>query len=282
MRKLISLSLLLIFMLCYAPPITTEAAPPDRAERKARHKKGAEVGKRIRQLRKYNKNIQRALADFERNTKRNGHAPKIDEAESFTLDPAGGTAALNMATTSSPFRKVGYKPQDLSGYGLEVIVITTYEAPGEWHGTVIYNKFDPSGGYLGQYVANVIMGPDPTYTVPDVVLEISYDDGGAWLEYGDLSAYESLGDPGAGFEQPMTIARFKKAQFQPGRRAVGRRIVQNPAVRQYVKCTWGASAAGGITCGVVSAFFAGAPLMPCLLGAATIASSGCAIQTIFF
>jgi hypothetical protein len=124
-------------------PVSVVACSQDQERGERRHvRQGPEVGKRVRQLRKYNKNVQRALADFERNEKRNGHKPRIDDAESFTIDPAGGTAALNMAT-STPFRKASYKPQDFSGYGLETIVITTYEAPGEWQGTVIFNKFDP-------------------------------------------------------------------------------------------------------------------------------------------
>ena len=288
MRKLISLSLLLTFMLlCSVLPIATGADTLTyaRGERKSRHQKGAKVGTRVRQLRKHNKNLHRALADFERNEKRNGNKPRIDESESFMIDPAGGTAAFNMSA-NGPLRKVSYKPQeDFSGYGLEVIVITTYEAPGEWQGTLIFNKFDPSGGYLGEYVANVIIGPDPTNTLPDVIAEISYGDGQAYLEYGDEYMYGELGDPGAGFQQPpiASIGRsiFKKASFQ-GPLGLVRRIVQNPRVRGYVKCTWAGSLAGAAGCGVVSAFFAGAPFIPCLLGAATTANTGCALYAIFF
>ena len=287
MRNLISLSLLLTFMLlCSVLPIATGADTLTyaRGERKARHKKGAEVGTRVRQLRKHNKNVDRALADFERNEKRNGQKPRIDESESFTIDPTVGTAARNMSA-NSPFRKVSYKPQDFSEYGLEVIVITTYEAPGEWQGTLIFNKFDSSGGYLGEYIANVIIGPDPTNTLPDVILEISYEGGQTYLEYGDDSMYGGLGDPGAGFVRPAIASTtggrsiFKKASFTQGRI---RRIVQNPRVRGYVKCTWAGSVAGAAGCGAVSAFFAGAPFIPCLLGAATTANTGCALYAIFF
>lgn len=291
MRKPISLSLLLtLTLLCSALPIATSARTltPAPGERKARHQKGAKVGARVRQLRKHNKNLNRALADFERNEKRNGNKPRIDESESFMIDPAVGSAVLNMSA-NNPLRKVSYKPQeDFSGYGLEVIVITTYEAPGEWQGTIIFNKFDPSGGYLGEYVANVIIGPDPTNTLPDVIAEISYEDGQAFLEYGNGNLYGELGDPGVGLEQQVSRLNgrsiFKKAsfQFQPGRGSLIRPIVQNPRVRGYVKCTWAGSTAGAAGCGVVSAFFAGAPFIPCLLGAGTTANTGCAIYAIFF
>lgn len=217
MRKLISLSPLLAFsLLCSVLPIAkgVNNITTARGQRNTRHKKGAEVATRVRQLREQNKNVHRALTDFERNEKRNGNKPRIDESESFTIDAAGGTAALK----TSPFRKVGYKPQDYSGNGLEVIVITTYAAPGEWQGTIIYNMFDPSGAYLGEYVANVIIGPDLTYTLPDVILEVSYESGQAYLEYGDANVYGELGDPGLGFEQPQQITSngrsiFKKASF---------------------------------------------------------------------
>lgn len=121
-----------------------------------RREKGEKVGKRIRELRKYNKNLDNALTDFERNEKRNGHKPKIDEAESSFVT-AEGTTALNKA--GDIFQKVSYKPQPQTGYGVEVIAITTYSGPGEWHGTVIADKYDSSGGYLTSYVANVIIGP---------------------------------------------------------------------------------------------------------------------------
>ena len=48
----------------------------------------------------------------------------------------------------------------------------------QWQGTVIINKFDPSGAYLGDYVADVVMLPDPTNpSQPDVTFEVSFEDG---------------------------------------------------------------------------------------------------------
>jgi hypothetical protein len=134
----------------------------------------------------------------------------------------------------------------------------------------------------------VIIGPDPTQTLPDVILEISYDDGGPWLEYGNGYLYGELGDPGAGFQPPQISSVgsmiFEKASFTQGPYGPygpAKRIVQNPKVRGYVKCTWAGSVAGAAGCGAVSAFFAGAPFIPCLPGAATTANTGCAIYAIF-
>jgi hypothetical protein len=270
-------------------PISS-AAPDHQGER--RHsKKGPEVAKRVRQLQKYNKAVRQALAAFERNEGRNKHAPRIDDAESFTLDPAGGSAALNLAK-DTPFRKVGFKPQDtdFSGYGLEIITIPTYTALGEWQGTIIFNKFDPSGGYIGQYVADAVIGPDSTYTFLDVNFEVSFEGDNAYLECGDPNAYGYLGDPGAGggFQPPpissIGRATFEKASFTPQLNPfrLGQRIGgANPRLRQVVRCTWGSSAAGGLTCGVVSGFFGEIPFIPCLLGAATLASSGCTMAALF-
>jgi hypothetical protein len=247
---------------------------------KARHEKGPKVGARVRELRKHNKNVDRALAAFERN----GKKPRIDESESITIDSVEGTAAVK---EKSPFRNVSYKPQDPSGYGLEVTVITTYEAPGEWQGTVIANKFASSISgrfFLDEYVADLVIGPDPTGTAPDVKLEVSYEDGQAYLEYGNESVYQQLGTAGLGFiASKQGGATFSKAsfQYQPGRAALLRRIVQNPRVRGYVKCTWTGSFFGGLGCAAGSAAFAGAPFVPCLLIAGTTANSYCAYANFF-
>ena len=130
-------------------------------------KRGPEVGKRIRDLQKYNKNIRGALGQFEKNEKRNGQKPKLDEAVSVIQDPAGGTAASTSANADSkPFRNISLKRQDpdYSAYGVEMILIPTFYDDDEWQGTVIINGFDPSGNYLGQYVADVAMVVDSTET----------------------------------------------------------------------------------------------------------------------
>jgi TolA-binding protein len=121
-------------------------------QRNRHHRKqGAEVGNRVRQLRRYNRSVDRALTSFERNEHRNGHKPRLDDASSMTVDPSGGSAALKNVMDASPFRKAAFKPQDedFTGYGLEIIVIPVYESATEWQGTVIFNKFDTSGGLSG-------------------------------------------------------------------------------------------------------------------------------------
>ena len=245
-----------------------------------RHEKGENVGKRIRELRKHNKDIDNALTDFERNEKRNGNKPKIDEAESFRADSADGIAAIRAGDV---FQKVSFKPQ--AGYGVEVIAITTYGGPGEWHGTVIANGYDSSGGFLWNYVADVIIGPDPTYTAPEVKLEISYEGGQAYLEYGNVPSTEPLGTPGAGLQQEPQASKgkqatFQKARFQAGAgtvaREIGRRIIRSPKVAAYVKCTWTGSFFGGLGCAAGAAAFAEAPFVPCLLVVGTTANTYCA------
>ena len=133
---------------------------------RTRVKSGPEVANRVRQLQKHNSNLRRALADFEKNERRNGHKPKVDESYAVTFEsqgsPQSSGALKNTGNPDTPFRRVSLTPQttDYSGYGVEMIFIPAYSAPGEWQGTVLFNKFDPTGAYLGQYVADVAMGPD--------------------------------------------------------------------------------------------------------------------------
>ena len=168
----------------------TPASTSQEAGKREHSKKGPEVGKRVKQLQKFNNSVRSALAAFEKNEKRNGHRPKHDESFSVRLDPAGGppsSAALRSTQTASPFRKVGFKPQDpdYSAYGVEMIFVPTYDTPDEWQGTVILNEFDPDGAYLDQYVADVAMVPDPTATYWDVFYEMVYHDSETYLEYGN-------------------------------------------------------------------------------------------------
>jgi hypothetical protein len=249
---------------------------------KVRREKGEKVGKRIRELRKHNKNVDNALADFERNEKRNGHKPRIDEAESFTTTEP--VVALNRS--GDIFQKVSYKPQPQTGYSVEVIAIATYEGPAEWQGTVIANKYDSSGGFLANYVANVIIGPDPTYTAPDVVLEISYEGGQAYLECGDIASTEPLGTPeGPVWAVPQARSKggatFTKASFQGGiiAREIARRVIQSPRTKSYLKCVWVGSIGAGVACGAGSVAFAGQPFIPCLLIGGTGVNTVCAISS---
>ena len=106
-------ALLAIGLFVVTLPISS-AAPPSsvvgaysRSQGDRTHvKQGLEVGKRVKELQKFNKNVRSALADFEKNAKRNGHSPKHDESFSVTLDSAGGppsSAALKSAQSGGSF-----------------------------------------------------------------------------------------------------------------------------------------------------------------------------------
>lgn len=153
-------ALLGIALFVVALPISSAAPSPGRAvtislgQKRAERmhvKRGQEVGERVKQLQTFNKNVRSALANIEKNEKRNGHRPKYDESFSLTLDSAVGpvsSASLKQANAAgNPFRQAGFKPQDpdYSDYGVEMIFIPTYSVPNEWQGTVIFNQFDPSG-----------------------------------------------------------------------------------------------------------------------------------------
>ncbi len=281
------------------PPIPVVASSPDHQERgERRHvKQGEEVGKRVKQLQKFNKNVRKALAEFEKNEKRNGHKPKHDESFSVTLDPAGGppsSAALKMASSvASTFRKASFNSQDpdYSGYGVEMIFIPTYSVPSEWQGTVIFNEFDPSGAYLSQYVADVAMVPDPTNTFWDVYEEVSYQDGEAYLQYG--SPYFEFGTPrdnqDSGALQPV-ISGIKKPDYvkaglvptpQGWRGTPHFGIPPTPKMKWVMKCTTIGSAGVAVRCGIGSFFLGGAPYLPCQGAGSAGVFTVCVLVAIF-
>jgi hypothetical protein len=154
---------------------------------------------------------------------------------------------------------------------------------------VIINKFDPAGAYLGQYVANVIVMADPSQI--DVALEVSYEDGVAYLEYGSPAAFPLLGEPGAARLAPPMIASadgnatFQKASFTTqgpyGPYQPAKRILQKPIVRWVSKCTNIYTAAGWIACGVGSLFTGLVTFTPCAATAMTLAFSSCTLVAIF-
>jgi hypothetical protein len=295
-------ALFVIALFVVSLPISS-AAPPrpnsvvanskDQERRERRHvKQGPEVSARVKQLEKFNKSVRSALANFEKNERRNGHKPKHDESFSLTLDSAAGppsSAALKSARTASPFRKVSFKPQepDYSEYGVEMIFIPTYSVPGEWQGTVIFTQFDPSGAYLGQYVANVAMVPDPTGTFWDAFYEVSYEDGEAYLQYGnpgfELGTPHDLQDPGS--LQPLISAgrrpQFRKTSFTPQTPWQILRFGNNPRVRWVMKCTVIGSAGGAVGCGITSIFTGGATFGPCALGGVGASFTVCTLTAIF-
>lgn len=173
-----------------------------------------------------------------------------------------------------------------------MIFIPTYDVPGEWQGTVIINKFDPSGAYLGQYVADVAMVPDPTQTLWDVQFEVSYEDGVAYIQYGDpnfdLGTPNGLQNPG-GLQGPisaMSRPDFRKASFnsmEPQRGLGGARfgIPSTPTVRWVMKCTTIGSGAGAVRCGIGSLFTGGTAFLPCMGATVPAIFTLCTLTAIF-
>lgn len=103
--------LLAVAVLAITVPMSVSTAVTVRSDRVLQERdhvqRGSEVGKRVRDLQKYNKNVRAALGHFE-NANRNHNQPKLDEAISIMRDPAGGIAMLNTANTAKPlFRKAG-------------------------------------------------------------------------------------------------------------------------------------------------------------------------------
>jgi hypothetical protein len=128
--------LLGIALIVGALPIAwaTPDHPQKKQKERSHHQQGAEVGKRVRDLRKYNSRLQAALSAFEKRANP-GHSPKIDEAESITVDSDSDnenqSGALKLSNSPSPFQKVCFKPQtpDYSLYGYEMIFIPTIAIP---------------------------------------------------------------------------------------------------------------------------------------------------------
>lgn len=133
------------------------------------------------------------------------------------------------------FLKTCFTPPQALANGIEIISIPTYSAPGEWQGTLIAYKYDAAGNFLSQWVSDVIMIPDATYTFWDVIYEVSFEDGNAYLEYGDPNLYDDLGGPiGGGSGGPITSTfprdpTFQKATSSPQpSRLSGREIYPDP------------------------------------------------------
>lgn len=153
--------LLLAILMSALPIMAVRPSSTPKAQKDRHHRKhGAEVGNRVRQLRRFNRNVDRAFGAFERNEHRNGH-----------IITSNGRAVT--------FEKAAFTPQ--------------------------WNPFT-----LGQRI------------------------GGA-----------------------------------------------NPRLRQYVRCTWAASAAVGIGCGVAALGTGGAAVPSCLVQGVAIGNSGCGIAAIF-
>lgn len=289
--------LLAVALFAITVPMSVSTAGKVRSDRVLQERdhvqRGPAVGKRVRDLQKYNKNVRAALGHFEKNANRNHNQPKLDEAISIMRDPAGGIAMLNSPNTATPlFRKAGIKSQepDYSEYGVEMILIPTYNTAYEWQGTVILNGFDPSGNYLGQYVADVAIAVDSTETW-DVFYENCYYEGQSYLLYGnpgfELGTPKDLQDPG--LQQPVnTIARklnVRKAHGsamtpQAGFGGPPGGIFSKPKVRWVMKCTAIGSAGMAVRCGV-ALLFGGGPFVPCQVAGSAGAFTVCMLTAIF-
>jgi len=110
--------LLAVAVFAITVPISVSTASTVRSNRAVQERdhvtRGPEVGKRVRDMQKYNKNVRAALGQFEKNGNRNHNTPKLDEAISVMRDPAGGIAKLNSANTATPvFRKAALKSQEV-------------------------------------------------------------------------------------------------------------------------------------------------------------------------
>lgn len=288
--------LLALAVFAITVPMSVSTAGKVRSDRVVQERdhvqRGPEVGKRIRDLQKYNKNVRAALGRFEKNANRNHNQPKLDEAISIMRDPAGGIAMLNSANTASPlFRKAGLKSQepDYSQYGVEMILIPTYNTAYEWQGTVILNGFDPSGNYLGQYVADVALAVDSTETW-DVFYENCYYESQSYLLYGnpgfELGTPKDSQDPG--LLQPLNIAgrldvRKAHASAMTPQAPFGGPpggILMRPKVRWVLKCTAIGSAGMAVRCGV-ALLFGGGPFVPCQVAGSAGVFTVCMLTAIF-
>jgi hypothetical protein len=278
------------------PVAWAKAVPGPVPDKERTHtKRGPEVGKRVRDLKKYNSRVRAALNIFEVNAKKNGHSPKLDESVSIMRDSAGGAANLRLAKDSSPFRKVGFKPQDAdyTGYGCELIFIPSYNTASEWQGTVIINQYDPSGAYIGDYVADVVMTLSGDNG--DVIEEVSYSDGQAWLQYGsaDFQFGAPLDTQDPGLIQSLISSnearpQFTKASFAPqgigweaGNRPKAPPGPPSPKVRQVMKCSAIGATGVGVACGIGTLLTAGAAFLPCFGAWGAGAVTVCTLTAIF-
>jgi hypothetical protein len=295
MKRMSLVILLGIALIVGAFPIAWAA--PGVPEKERHHtEKGAKVAKRVRDLQKYNSRVRAALNIFEVNGKKNGHSPKLDEAVSMTRDSEDGNnkqSALKMANSPSPFQKVGFTPQtpDYTEYGFEMIFIPSYNTASEWQGTVIINQYDPSGLYIGDYVADVAV----TLYNGDVIEEVSYSDGEAWLQYG--SPFFQFGAPidtqDPSIIQPLIsgLAKpsFINASFAPqgiGWEAGNRPKAPpgnrpNPKVRLVLKCSALSLSGVGVACGLASIPVAGGAFLPCFGSWGAGAVTVCTLTAIF-
>lgn len=273
----------------------------------AKTKTGPEVAKRVDQLKSSNKQVRNALKAFENNTSKNGRRPKVEESWAMAGTVTSSTLArAKNHKGDSRIRKVSLKPQEtFSDYGIEIIFVPTYSAPSEWQGTAIFNLYDSSGNFLEQYVADVVMTPDSSINSWNVLYEVSFEGGTAYLESDpalgmitDLnfelgtSVYEQPTGRQFMLDQASSTFRrdFRKASFSPTKTVVepqgwgggiGPRYPPNPRMNRFMRCSGITCGSVLVGCGAASLIFAGTTFGPCAVGGCVGAVVGCAGFTIF-
>ncbi|HBB89185.1 MAG TPA: hypothetical protein DC047_16390 [Blastocatellia bacterium] len=276
-----------------------------RKVREARVKTGSEVVQRVNQLKQANKQVKNALKAFETNAQKNGHLPKIED--SWSVTSAAYPVTVSRAATpkvAGPLRKVSFKPQDtISEDGIEIIFIPVYSVPGEWQGTVICNRYDSSGNFLDQYVADLVLiqaGPSYSWTG---LYEVSFEGSQSYLEsdpalgmitdpyfeFGTPSNQQPSNHDGFLDGQVSSIAntRFLNINFSlvattPQRFGIpGPRYPPNPRMNQWVRCTASRCVGTTVGCGALSTLTAGVSFGPCAVSACLGSAAACGLSTIF-
>lgn len=276
-------------------------------ERKVKNlktKRGAEVAQRVDQLKRFNREVRNALKAFEKNERRNGRRPKIEDSWMHSGAVTSSEQARNVTCRGCPpLKKVSFNPQDPpSEDGIELIFIPTYSVEGEWQGTVIFHRLDSAGNFLDQYVADVVMTRDPNEAKWDVIYEVSYEGGAAYLESdpalgmitdpnfelgtpldqqpGDLGPRT---DPFAGYGVSLQRLAFTPPNMVEPQRlpGPGPRYPPNPKMNAFMKCTGITCAAVLGGCGLASLIFSPAVFGPCTVAGCAGGAIRCGLTAIF-
>lgn len=244
---------------------------------KVRHTSGPEIANRVKELKRTNKKVRNALAAFERNEKTN-HRPRIDDATSVSWDYTKRSGSVS-------FLKTSFAPAQTFIEGtIEVIMIPTYSADGEWQGTLLTYNYDSQGNFLSEYISDVMLLPDPTYAYWDAILEVEYSWEGTFIQHGTIDLYNQMGTPQGGWPATSRAARtpkFEKASFPQIRGGPRIGIPATPRMKRAMKCTALGCTGTAAGCGVASFFFAGVPFPPCLVGGCVTSATICVLAEVF-
>ncbi len=287
----------------YAKSPTIQTNAGETKAKDAKTKTGPEIAKRVNELKSSNKQVRNALKAFENNSAKNGRRPKVEESWAITGTLTSSTLArAKNHNGDSRIRKVSLKPQEtFSDYGMEFIFVPTYSTPSEWQGTAIFNLYDSSGNFLEQYVADVVMIPDSSINSWNVIYEVSFEGGVAYLE--SDPALGMITDPNfelgtSDYEQPIDSGpvssisgrEFRKASFSTAKTMVepqgwgggiGPRYPPNPRMNRFMKCSGLACGSALLGCGAASLIFAGTTFGPCAVGGCVTGVALCGAYNIF-